>query len=545
VCRQWRSLLFGSPRRLKLQLVCTPRTPTLDVWPALPLVIQGHISSSSGVDNTVAALRRSSHVCKIDLWGSSGSESEKVLAAMQQRFPEITHLQLGAYDAPIVPDSFLGGSAPRLQYLQLERIPFQGLPKLLLSAIHLVQLHLYLIPQSGYISPEVMITCLSALTSLERLSLGFQSPRSYPNRESQRPPPPTRSILPTLMYFQFRGVSEYLDDFVSHIDAPRLSDLHIIFFNQIDFDSPQLAQFISRTPRINLPDEAHVIFHHDIVMIRFLSRTFGPAELHVEISCSGSDWQLTSLTQVCALCLPPLSTVETLCIVHRLSPNGRESGIEDAQWLDFLRPFNGAKSLYLSRIFALGVGSSLEELTGNRITEVLPALQKIVVDELRDYPLQRSQEIRGIRQFDDRRRLSGHPITVFFKGSPLELDWFKVERVRDDIPHPSNPPYPHPYAFPRQPVPSGWVIRPPRQPVPPGWAIYPTPTSPKVGNPTPPRQPVPPGWVIRPPRQPVPPVGNPTNPNHSHANHSHANHSDSDSDPAWSSLTPVRTAPKT
>jgi hypothetical protein len=356
---------------------------------------------------------------------------------MQQPFPEITHLKLGAYDAPIVPDSFLGGSAPRLQYLQLERIPFQGLPKLLSSAIHLVQLHLYLIPQSGYISPEVMITCLSALTFLEKLSLGFQSPRSYPNRESQRPPPPTRSILPTLTYFQFRGVSEYLDDFVAHIDAPRLSNLHIVFFNQIDFDSPQLTQFISRTPRLNLPDEAHVIFHHDNVMIRFLSRTFGPAEFHVEISCSGSDWQLTSLTQVCALCLPPLSTVETLCIVHLLSPNGWENGIEDAQWLDFLRPFNGAKTLYLSRIFALGVVSSLKELTGNRITEVLPALQKIVADGM--YPFQSAREIRGIRQFDDRRRLSGHLITVSFKDSPLELDWFKVERVRDDIPRPSNP----------------------------------------------------------------------------------------------------------
>ncbi|KAF8495451.1 hypothetical protein F5888DRAFT_1804825 [Russula emetica] len=234
VCPRWRSLLFASPRRLNLQLVCTPLTPTratLDVWPALPLVIQGHISPTSGVDNTVAALMRSSHVCKIDLWGSSGLESENILAAMQQSFPEITHLRLGAYDAPIVPNSFLGGSAPRLQYLRLECIPFPGLPNLLLSTIHLVELHLHLIPQSGYLSPEVMIACLSSLTSLERLSLGFQSPQSFPNRESQRPPPPTRSILTTLTYFQFRGVSEYLDDFLARIDAPRLSKLHIIFFN--------------------------------------------------------------------------------------------------------------------------------------------------------------------------------------------------------------------------------------------------------------------------------------------------------------------------
>jgi hypothetical protein len=465
VCRRWRSLLFGSPRRLNLQLVCTPRTParaTLDIWPALPLVIQGHISQTSDVDNTVVALRCSSRVCKIDLWGSSGSESEEVLAAIQQRFPEITHLQLGAYDVPIVPDSFLGGSAPRLQYLRLERIPFPGLPKLLLSAIHLIELHLHLIPHSGYISPEVMITCLSALTSLERLSLEFQSPQSYPNRETQCPPPPTRPILPTLMYFQFRGVSEYLDDVVARIDAPRLSNLHIIFFNQIDFDTPQLAQFISRTPRLNVPDEAHVIFHHDNVMIRFLSRTFGHAGLHVEISCSGSEWQLSSLTQVCTLCLPPLSTVEVLCIGHLLSPNGWKNGIDDAQWLDFLRPFNGAKSLYLPKIFAPGVGSSLKELIGDRITEVLPTLHKIFTNGLPDFSLQKSREIECIKQFVDRRRLSGHPITISLEDSPLELDWFKVEPVRDYIPRPSYYTYPYTPA-PQSPAPQPPAPQPPQR----------------------------------------------------------------------------------
>ena len=46
----------------------------------MPLVIQGHISPKSGVDNTVYALRRSSQVCKIDLWGSSGSKGSDAAA---------------------------------------------------------------------------------------------------------------------------------------------------------------------------------------------------------------------------------------------------------------------------------------------------------------------------------------------------------------------------------------------------------------------------------------------------------------------------------
>src|SRR5712675_2359159 len=42
VCRRWRSLVFQSPRRLNLRLICTPKTRvrnTLDIWPPLPLVI--------------------------------------------------------------------------------------------------------------------------------------------------------------------------------------------------------------------------------------------------------------------------------------------------------------------------------------------------------------------------------------------------------------------------------------------------------------------------------------------------------------------------
>ena len=446
VSRRWRCLLFGSPRRLNLQLVCTPRAlarATLDVWPALPLVIQGHISPSSGVDNTVVALMRSSRVCKIDLWGSSGSESEEILAAMQQPFPEITHLRLGAYDAPVVPDSFLGGSAPRLQCLHLERIPFPGLPNLLLSSIYLVELHLHGIPETGYLPPEVMATCLSALTSLERFSLG-----SYPlnslYRESQRPPPPT-CIFPALTYFQFKGDPEYLDDFVARIDIPLLSNLHIIFFTEYGFDAPQLAEFISRTPRLNVPDEAHVIFHHESVMIRFISQTFGHAELRVEIPCTESDWQLPSLTEVCTLCLPPLPMVEILCINHLLSPGGWNSDIENALWLNFLRPFSGAKSLFLSRKFASGVGSSLKELILDRIMEVLPNLKNIFADG------RESEEMKDIERFVDARRLSGHPINISLKDRPLELDWFKVKHLRDVPPfRPPTPPAPAPAPAPRQ-----------------------------------------------------------------------------------------------
>jgi hypothetical protein len=70
VCRRWRNLVLGSPRRLNLQLYCTPKTPVkdkLDVWPALPLIVWGNMDSTAGTDNLVTALKQSNRVCRVSL----------------------------------------------------------------------------------------------------------------------------------------------------------------------------------------------------------------------------------------------------------------------------------------------------------------------------------------------------------------------------------------------------------------------------------------------------------------------------------------------
>ena len=92
VCQRWRSLVLGSPRRLNLQLYCTPNTPakdTLDVWPALPLIIKGSMSTSPDTDNIIAALGQSNRVRQVGLH-VTGQELEDVLAVMQVPFPEMT-----------------------------------------------------------------------------------------------------------------------------------------------------------------------------------------------------------------------------------------------------------------------------------------------------------------------------------------------------------------------------------------------------------------------------------------------------------------------
>jgi hypothetical protein len=118
-----------------------------------------------------------------------------------------------------VPNSFLGWicATPAIQYFELPSIPFLGLSKLFLSATNLVDsLHIL---HSGYISPEAMGQ-LPLLTSLRvgTLSPQSQSPRSYPDRASQRQPPPTRPITSALTCFNFKAGSVYLDHILSSGD---------------------------------------------------------------------------------------------------------------------------------------------------------------------------------------------------------------------------------------------------------------------------------------------------------------------------------------
>jgi hypothetical protein len=323
---------------------------------------------SSGTDNIIAALGQSNRVCRVTLRCLAGWQLEEVLAPMKASFPELTYLQLFSRDKmlPVTPDSFLDGSAPRLRIFDLK-----GLPKLLSSATHLVQLCLSNIPHSEYISPEAMIALLCALSSLDRLILRFQSPQSRPDWETLRRPPSKRSIIPALYFFRFEGAIEYLEDLVTFIDAPQLNFFGITFFNQIDFDCPRLAQFINRTPDLKKRD----------VHVRFLDRSGGVQfrSLHISISRRKPDLRLSSVAQVCNSCLPPLSMVEDLYIEHEYSQLvWKNDAIENTQWLRLLLPFTAVKNLYLFKEFGPGIAVALQELVGGRITEVLPRLQNIL-----------------------------------------------------------------------------------------------------------------------------------------------------------------------
>lgn len=418
VCRRWRYIVFRSPRRLDLRLVCTPRTAVrklLDVWPTMPIIIRNSGDATllaEGADNVMAALEHNHRVCQIDLFDVPNSLLERfaVLPGLLKPFPVLRDLELWTNDpsAQALPETFLSGCAPRLRSLYLNGIPFPALPRLLLSASGLVELTIQDIPDSGYILPETIAACLAALTRLKSLELDFRSPQSRPDQASRRPPPPTRAVLPALTSLSFFGVSEYLEDIVARINCPLLDYVWITFFFQPVFDTPQLHQFISRTEMLNSRNLAEVIFYDHSVTVTFYSqkRTDRPG-LVLRIPCTWSDSQLPSMAQVCRSSFPPFSTLEHLEIHNHRNWQDHIVG-NGTHWLELLRPYTAVKNLFLRKGIPVHVAPALQELAEGRVTGVLPALQNLFVAGLEP----RGSVQGTIRQFVGARLLSGHPVTL-------------------------------------------------------------------------------------------------------------------------------------
>jgi len=132
--RHWTS---GQPYRLA-SIQCS----------AAKVQVGGDITSLLGHHDRIAG---------IDLFDFDPTKGqlERCAALMQEPFQSPRSLRLHscprARAVPVVIDTFLGGSAPRLQVIELRGITFPALPKLLLSA--LVILSLGYITRAEYISP--------------------------------------------------------------------------------------------------------------------------------------------------------------------------------------------------------------------------------------------------------------------------------------------------------------------------------------------------------------------------------------------------------
>ena len=434
VCHRWRCIVFASPHRLDLKLYCTPQRPanskTLDIWPALPIVIYAlDMRSKKDATNVIAALRQHNRLCKI--YYRNGHIGDPFVleefAAIDEPFPVLTSLVLTDLTSfqqpsvPVLPDSFLGGSAPCLRSLDLFSISYPSIGKLLSSTTNLVHLSLWDIPHCGYISPETIVPCLSMLPRLGSLELGFRYPRSRIHRSSRHPPPLTHAVFPNLTFFRFRGDIEYLEDILSQIETPMLNRSHFRFFNQLVFDTPLLGQFIRRTETFMTTCTARVEFSSSDVGVTLWGQeevaNDGMETQSLSISCKPLDWQLSALPQVLNSFLTSLSTLESLEIA--VSRKDWQGEIEVIQWQEFLHPFTPVRKMSLKDEASVRlVAPALRELAGERATEVLSALQNLSLMTSGWSPSGPLKE--AIEEFITTRQLYGHPVTAHYEDTESE-----------------------------------------------------------------------------------------------------------------------------
>jgi hypothetical protein len=432
VCQRWRQVIFASPHRLNLQLLCTSGTPVrrnLSIWPPFPIAMEYFFFLKSGLppedeDNVIVALKHPNRVCYVKL-GLTNPQLGRVATAMQEPFPVLKYLSIFLVDrnAPALSADFLGGRAPCLQEVTLFGVPYPALPTLLLSASHLVTLTLRNIPAAGFISPETLVVGLAALHRLECFILGFQLVTPSPDR--MPPPRMARTVLPSLTSFEFAGANEYLENLVIRLDSPRLNRILITYlYDNIQIGPSQLSEFISRSigPHLALFKHAQVTFFKDMPLTWF---AISPSKNHqfsfwgctgMGILCEVYDLGVSRMSQVVSQCYAALSNVVHLRLTAKFTGPSLDPtccsewtyGIawaRDFEWHRLLYQFPTAETLHVSWDLAEHIASALEYSVSGETgaAEALPSLNLICLA---------SQPASSIEKFLTARRLSGRPITI-------------------------------------------------------------------------------------------------------------------------------------
>ena len=379
VCKKWRQIILTSPLGLNLRLYCTHGTPVLkaiDCWPALPVVVRyGGFPNldppaPEDDDNIIAALKESGRVNSINLTVTNSLQGK--LSAISEPFSELEELALLSQDnmPRTLPSTFRWG--PHLRTVHLTGIALPSFPQLILPSQGLVDLQLHEIPSAGYFSPEAFANALSGMGHLQSLSLHFLS---FPPRRNYLSLPPSgeRFVLPSLTRLKYRGTSRYLDTFVARIDAHRLGDIDIVFFNQPTMDALQLGRFIERTEMRTSLSHADIRMSEHAISFASLSTS---TPFQIQVSCKQLDWQLFSMAQILNRFSSFISRVQNLGIKTTELPGQNDVGGE--LWRELVRSFGCATDVSVAGGHWSNILCALGPADGGNTT-VLPALRNLRV----------------------------------------------------------------------------------------------------------------------------------------------------------------------
>jgi hypothetical protein len=417
VCRRWRYLILDSATYLGLCLLCTYGTPVADMLahsPPLPLIVNhfgldGHNITVEVEEGILLALQHRDRVRRIRL-DMPVPNLQRLLLAMDGEFPMLENLVLMPPDKHdvglVLPKAF---QAPHVHHLILVNFDFPIGSALLTTGVGLVTLFLDYIFPSAYFRPNYFVERLTLMPQLEILGLSFHSP--IPIREFKRQllqtPVRAHATLPNLRWFDFRGVSAYLEAVLPHMTTPLLEKLQVIFFNQLTVSIPCLLQFMSAAPNLKFSC-AEVSFDDSFVHVRLYPRDGAILNASfIRVGSTHLEWQLAVAAQISDQLGAILSAVVCLAFKYGKDVLSLSSDNETnrTQWREILGSFSNVKTLRVPNTLVRDFCHTLQSDEGESSEDVLPELKELeyaTTDGVDD----------AFAAFIVARQNSGRPITL-------------------------------------------------------------------------------------------------------------------------------------
>jgi hypothetical protein len=166
---------------------------------------------------------------------------------------------------------------------------------------------------------------------------------------------------------------------------------------------------------------AELSFDSRVVVIKFLYRH--SHSLLLQIPCSPSDWQFSSVIQLCSPPLPLPSSVERLDIHESTTtPQKWQYDTDHEPWLEILLRFTSVRELYISYTMWPLLAPTLKQHTGESTLNVLPMLCDVFLEQFE--PSEQLPEAIG--RFVAARKLTDHPVVVHRREAETRI-WKAVD----------------------------------------------------------------------------------------------------------------------
>jgi F-box-like len=406
VCRQWRNVILESPSRLDLHLFCTNGVPVADMLahsPLLPLTIYYNWKITAEDESGLfLALSHRDRVHRVDFWMLPNVG--KLVSVMDDQFPILERIHITWTEEVVLPVTF---QAPNLRHLKLwtASLPIRS-PLLTTSAAALVTLELLNIPASAYFPPSYILTRLSLMAQLEKLSITFESP--IPNRDVEKQLRQTLDMttLPNLRWFMFSGVLTYLEGLVARISTPSLDTIRVYLSNQLSVTVPHLLQFMQTSENLTF-SAVQVTFDERIVSLDAVPWKDSPFKSSLGIKCRHLDWQVASAAQLFGTLSPVLSAVEQVTFRYGGHTYSSEwhNNVDRRQWRELLRPFPNAKAIHVQDDLISEIIRSLQSDDGEPPLELIPNLEEVGISG-------ESDARNAFTTFLNERQVAGHPVSL-------------------------------------------------------------------------------------------------------------------------------------